>query len=88
MLGKLRGFKHEIAIDISMGYYHIPLDLEAQKLCTIILPWGKYQYKRLPLDVKTSPDIFKRIMYKLLGDIPNIQVYLARLYYNNFKWNI
>jgi hypothetical protein len=25
---------------------------------------------------KTSPDIFQRIMYELLGDIPNIQFYL------------
>jgi hypothetical protein len=59
-----------------MGYYHIPLDLEAQKQCTTILPWGKYQYKRLPMGVKTSSDIFQRIMYKLLVDITNIQVYL------------
>jgi hypothetical protein len=59
-----------------MGYYHIPLDLEAQKLCTTILPWVKYQYKRLPMGVKTSPDIFQRIMYELLGDISKIQVYL------------
>jgi hypothetical protein len=28
------------------------------------------------MGVKTSPDIFQRIMYELLGDIPNIQVYL------------
>jgi hypothetical protein len=59
-----------------MGYYHVPLDLEEQKLCTNILPWGKYQYKRLPMGVKKSPDIFQRIMYELIGDLPNIQVYL------------
>jgi hypothetical protein len=76
LLRKLSGFKYATAIDLSMGYYHIPLDLEAQKLCTTILPWGKYQYKRLPMGVKTSPDIFQRIMYKLLGDIHNTQVYL------------
>jgi hypothetical protein len=75
-LRKLSGFKYATAIDLSMGYYHIPLDLEAQKLCTNILPWGKYQYKRLPMGVKTSPDIFQRIMYELLGYIPNIQVYI------------
>jgi hypothetical protein len=28
------------------------------------------------MGVKTSPYIFQRIMYELLGDIPNIQVYL------------
>jgi hypothetical protein len=48
LLRKLSGFKYATAIDLSMGYYHIPLDLEAQQLCTTILPWGKYQYKRLP----------------------------------------
>jgi hypothetical protein len=76
MLRKLSGFKYATAIDLNMGCYHIPLDVEVQKLCTTILPWGKYQYKRLSMGVKTSPDIFQRIMYELLGDIPNIQVYL------------
>jgi hypothetical protein len=42
LLRKLSGFKYAMAIDLIMGYYHIPLDLEAQKLCTTILPWGKY----------------------------------------------
>jgi hypothetical protein len=76
LLKKLSGFKYATAVDLSMGYYHIPLDLGAHKLCTTIFPWGKYQYKRLPMGVKTSPDIFQRIMYELLGDIPNIQVYV------------
>mgnify|MGYP003756806027 CR=1 FL=1 len=57
LLRKLSGFKYATAIDLSMGYYHIPLDLEAQKMCTTILPWGKYQYKRLYIGVKTSSDI-------------------------------
>jgi hypothetical protein len=76
LLSKLSGFKYASAIDLIMGYYHKPLDLEAQKLCTTIFPWGKYQYKRLPMGVNTSPEIFQRIMYELLGYIPNIQGYL------------
>jgi hypothetical protein len=55
LLKKLSGFKYATTIDLRMGYYHIPLDLEAQKLCKTILPWGKYQYTRLPMGVKTSP---------------------------------
>jgi hypothetical protein len=65
LLRKLSGFKYETeidlrigyyhTIDLRMGYYHISLDWEAQKLCTTILPSGKYQYKRLPMGVKTSP---------------------------------
>jgi hypothetical protein len=39
-----------------MGYYHIKLDADAQKLCTIVFPWciGKYKYKRLPMGIKIS----------------------------------
>jgi hypothetical protein len=63
LLRKLSGFKYDTEVELIMGYYHIPLDLEAQKLCSTILPWGKYQYKRLPMGVKTSPGTFQRIMY-------------------------
>jgi hypothetical protein len=76
LLRKLSGFKYAMAIALIMGHYHIPLHLEAQKVCTRIFPWGKYQYKRLRMGVKPSPDRFQRIMYELLADIPNIQVYL------------
>ena len=38
LLLKLEGFQYATAIDLSMGYYHIPLDEESQKLCTTILP--------------------------------------------------
>jgi hypothetical protein len=76
LLRKLSGFKYATEIDLIMGYYHIPFDLEAQKLYTTILPWCKYQYNRFPMGVKTSLDIFQRIMYELLGEIHNIQAYL------------
>ena len=42
-LQKLTGFKYATTIYLSMGYYHIPLDEFSPKLCTTILPWGKYQ---------------------------------------------
>lgn len=76
LLQKLSKFKYATAIDLSMGYYHIPLDKESQRLCTTILPWGKYQYQRLPMGVHCSPDIFQSIMTDLLGDIEFARTYL------------
>ena len=76
ILQKLAGFKYATAIDLSMGYYHIPLDEESQKLCTTILPWGKYKYLRLPMGIKNSPDIFQAIMMQLLGDLDNARTYI------------
>ena len=34
-----------------MGYYTIRLDPDVSKICTIILPWGRYSYLRLPMGV-------------------------------------
>ena len=76
LLQKLSGFLYATAIDLSMGYYHIPLDEYSRQLCTTILPWGKYQYCRLPMGIKNSPDIFQAVMQELLGDIDFASVYL------------
>jgi hypothetical protein len=38
---KLGGLKYATSLDLKMGYYHIKLDPQSQKLCTIVLPWGK-----------------------------------------------
>jgi transposase InsO family protein len=76
LLQKLQGFTYATAIDLSMGYYHIPLDEFSQKLCTTILPWGKYQYQRLPMGIMNSPDIFQSIMMDVLGDLEYTRTYI------------
>ena len=76
LLQKLEGFRYATAIDLSMGYYHIPLDEFSQALCTTVLPWGKYRYKRLPMGIKNAPDIFQHIMQDLLGDLDFVRVYI------------
>ena len=76
LLQKLEGFKWATAIDLSMGYYHIPLDKYSQGLCGTVMPWGIYQYTVLPMGICNAPDIFQGIMMKLLGDLPWCQVYM------------
>ncbi len=76
ILQKLSGFTYATALDLSMGYYHIPLDEESSKLCTTILPWGKYRYLRLPMGIKNSPDVFQAIMQDLLGDLNFVRTYI------------
>jgi Reverse transcriptase (RNA-dependent DNA polymerase) len=76
LLQKLEHFQYATAIDLSMGYYHIPLDEAAQRLCTTILPWGKYRYMQLPMRVNVAPDIFRSIMMEILGDLELVRVYM------------
>ena len=55
----LEGFQFAKSLDLNMGYYHIELDPESSRLCTIVLPWGKYNYIKLPMGLCNSPDIFQ-----------------------------
>ena len=45
LIGKMERFKSATALDLSQGYYSIPIDEESQELCTTVLPWGTYKYK-------------------------------------------
>jgi hypothetical protein len=51
ILTEIQGFQYATAIDLSMGYYSIPLTERAQQLTSFLLPWGKYRYKRLPMGI-------------------------------------
>ena len=56
---ELEGFTYATALDLNMGYYTIRLDPASQDMCTIVTPWGKYKYLRLPMGVMCAPDIFQ-----------------------------
>jgi hypothetical protein len=62
-----------------MGYYTIRLDPDASKICTIIFPWGKYSYKRLPMGIAESPDIFQGKMLELMESLEFVRAYLDNL---------
>ena len=79
MIRSMEGFTFATALDLNMGYYHIKLDADAQRLCTIIFPWGKYKYKRLPMGIKIAPDIFQNVMTKLTQDMEYVKAYLDDL---------
>eukprot|EP00804_Cyclotella_cryptica_P029391 CCRYP_013329-RA/>CCRYP_013329-RA protein AED:0.14 eAED:0.20 QI:0/0/0/1/0.5/0.33/3/0/844 len=81
VLQELEGFTYATALDLNMGYYTIRLDPDASKICTIIFPWGKYSYLRLPIGVACSPDIFQAKMSELMATLEFVRTYLDDLLY-------
>jgi RNase H-like domain found in reverse transcriptase/Reverse transcriptase (RNA-dependent DNA polymerase)/Integrase zinc binding domain len=79
LLLKLEGFQFATSLDLNMGYYHIELSPQSKKLCTIVLPWGKYEYQRLPMGLCNSPDIFQEKMGTLMQDLEYVRAYIDDL---------
>ena len=76
LLYKLENFTYGTTLDLNMGYYHIELDLQSQQLCAIILPWGKYEYQRLPMGLCNSPDIFQEKVNTLFQELEWVRAYI------------
>ena len=62
-----------------MGYYHIELDPESSTLCTIVLPWGKYEYLKLLMGLCNSLDIFQEKMNELFSGFDYVGAYIDDL---------
>jgi len=79
LLLKLEGFQYATSLDLNMGYYHIELSPFSKRLCTIVLPFGKYEYQRLPMGLCNSPDIFQEKMSELMTGLDYVRAYIDDL---------
>ena len=75
---KQRGYSHFTKIDLSMMFYCFEMDEESKRLCTITTPFGKYQYNRVPMGIKVSPDFAQSMIKKILQGL-DIDAYMDDL---------
>jgi hypothetical protein len=68
-LHELEGFTYAKSLDLNMGYYTIKLEPTASEMCTIMIPWGKYSYQRLPMGFAKLADIFQAEMGNLMATL-------------------
>ncbi len=73
-LQELEGFTYATTLDIIWATI-IRLDPTATKMCTIIFPWGKYPYQRLPIGFAGSADIFQAEMGNLMAALEYVRAY-------------
>ncbi len=86
MLDCISGYKLFTKLDILMQYYTFELDEPNQELCVIVMPFGKYKYKHLPMRLKCAPDFAQQVMEEVLCNVEDNGIYLDNIGAFSFPW--
>ena len=69
LFAKLQGAKYFSRVDLSKGYYQIPVAPHVRKFLAFSTQDGHYEFNVLPFGLNVAPGIFSRMMRKLLGPL-------------------
>lgn len=67
ILSKFNGCKCLSSLDLSSGYWQVPLDKESRKYTAFLFKNINYQFKVLPFGINNSVAIFNKCLNKVLG---------------------
>ncbi|XP_069586606.1 uncharacterized protein, partial [Ranitomeya imitator] len=74
LLEKLAGADYLTIMDLSRGYWQIPLSPEAQEKSAFITPFGLYESTVMPFGMKNAPATFQRMVNRLLQGLETYAV--------------
>ena len=72
-LGRAKLFS---SLDLAHGYFQLLVHPNSVPLTAFRVPWGLFEFTRLPQGLCTSPNTFQRVMEYILGDLNMQQLIL------------
>jgi hypothetical protein len=66
-------------LDCKQGFFQIALTPDSRKLTCFNTPWGRYVYRKLPMGLASSPEIYQQAMMDIFGHIPGVEVIMDDL---------
>nr|XP_015833782.1 PREDICTED: uncharacterized protein K02A2.6-like [Tribolium castaneum] len=74
IIPRLAGKKIFTVIDMSAGFWHVPLDKESSDLCCFNTHVGRYKFLRMPFGIKSAPEVFQKHVIRIFGHISGVSV--------------
>ena len=71
---RLHGAKVFTILDVSKGFWHVPLDEPSSFLTTFHTPFGRYRWKRMPFGICSAPEVFQQHMHELIEGLQGVEV--------------
>ena len=72
----LRSAKIFSQIDLNSGYHQIKIRPQDQYKTSFVLPFGQFEFCRLPFGLTNAPSSFQRVMTDILGHLEFVKIYL------------
>jgi hypothetical protein len=72
----LHGSKYFSILDCYSGFWQVPINEEHRERTGFIVPFGHYEFNRLPFGLSNSPSNFQRLMDVVLRNLIVVQCYV------------
>ena len=86
IFSKVGADRYFSTIDLSKGYWQIPVAPEDVKKTGFITPDGCYVFKRMPFGLMNSAATFNRMMRKLLNGLQHVDNYIDDICVHTDNW--
>ena len=63
-------------IDLTKGFFQVPLTEESKKVTAFCTPEGLYQYKSLPFGMTNSPAAFNKVMRQVMRGVHGVEMFV------------
>ena len=75
-------------LDLSKGYWQIPVHPEAREKTSFVSPSGLYQFRMMPFGLVNAPATFSRMMRSLLHGISQVDNYIDDILIHTSTWEM
>ena len=76
ILDQLGGAKYFTVLDLAVGFHQIEVEPNDRYKTAFSIPFGHYEFNRMPFGMKNAPATFQRVMDRVLSGLQGIELFV------------